>query len=57
MFSEVSDTENLCVKENRGMERENDDLRCKFFFVSVPNVFVGEPFNVSLISGIEQYHG
>ena len=27
----------------------------KFFCFTVPKVFVGEPFNVSLISGIEKF--
>ena len=36
-----------------GEEREYQDLTSKFSCLTVPKISVGEPFNVSLISGIE----
>ncbi len=33
---------------------EYQDFLSKIFCLTVPNIFVGEPFSVSLISGIEK---
>ncbi len=33
---------------------EYQDFPSKFFCLTVPKIFVGEPFSVSLISGIEK---
>ena len=35
---------------------ENQDFPSKFFCLTVPKIFVGEPFSVSIISGIEKIY-
>ena len=36
---------------------EYEDFPSKIFCLAVPKIFVGEPFSVSLISGIEKIYG
>ena len=36
--------------------REYHDFPSKLFCLTVPRIFVGEPFSVSLISGIENFY-
>ena len=35
---------------------EEQDFLWKIFYLTVPKKFVGEPFRVSLISGIEKFY-
>ena len=46
------------IMEKRGELEEwgNMKIFLKNFFVSLPKKFVGEPFRVSLISGIEKFY-
>ena len=37
-------------------EGEYQDFQSKIFRLTVPKNFVGEPFSVSLISGIEKFY-
>ena len=37
-------------------EEEEQDFLWKIFYLTVPKKFVGEPFRVSLISGIEKFY-
>ena len=54
----------FCVSENfryrKMLERREEggyqDFLLKTFCLTVPKIFVGEPFNVSLISGIENFY-
>ena len=41
--------------DKRG-RREYHDFSSNFFCLTVPKIFVGEPFSVSLISGIEKFY-
>ena len=40
--------------DNRGVGGKYQDFPSKVFCLTVPKNFVGEPFNVSLISGVEK---
>ena len=40
--------------DKRGGGGKYEDFQSKFFCLTVPKIFVGEPFSVSLISGIEK---
>ena len=44
--------------EKRGEEEERGSIKIlrQFFLVSLPKNFVGEPFSLSLISGIENFY-
>ena len=39
-----------------GGGREYHDFLSKLFSLTLPKIFVGEPFSVSLISGIEKFY-
>ena len=39
-----------------GGRGEEQDFLWKIFYLTVPKKFVGEPFRVSLISGIEKFY-
>ena len=54
MFHKVSGIEKINGKEGGGGGREYNDFLSKVFCLLVPKNFVGEPFSVSLISGIEK---
>ena len=50
MFQKISDSEKV-----QGKEGEYQDSASENFCLTVPKNFVGEPFSVSLISGIEKF--
>ena len=52
MFQKISGSEKVYGKE--GGEYQN--FPSKIFCLTVPKNFVGEPFSVSLISGIEKFY-
>ena len=54
VFQKISDDEKVYGYEGGA---EYQDFVSKFFCVTVPKYFVGEPFNVSLVSGIEESYG
>ena len=47
---------NLWIKGGGGRGREYHDFLSKISCLTVPKNFVGEPFSVSLISGIERFY-
>ena len=52
MFTKFLKSKNFMDK--RGGGREYHDFPSKIFCLTVPKIFVGEPFIVSLILGIEK---
>ena len=50
-------SENFCYRKMLGIrEGGYQDFPSKTFCLTVPKIFVGEPFSVSLISGIEKFY-
>ena len=48
--------ENFLASKNVGANRGGyEDLPSRTFCLTVPNIFVGEPFSVSLIAGIKTF--
>ena len=43
-------------KRGGGGEEKDQDFSSKFFCLTVPKNLIGEPFSVSLISGIEKFY-
>ena len=48
--------EKMVAKKFMDKKGEYQDFPSKIFCLTVPKNFVGEPFNVSLISGIEKFY-
>ena len=54
VFQKISGSEKVYGEEGAGAEYQ--DFPVKFICVTAPKNFVGEPFNVSLVSGIEKFY-
>ena len=55
-FTKFLVSKSLMDKRGGGGRREYHDFRSQLFSLTVPKVLAGEPFSVSLISGMEKFY-